>query len=387
MVAVTESFDLAQILFDLAAILVVAKLAAELAERLRIPAVIGEIAAGMLIGPHVIGLAQTGDVTYVISEIGVVLLLLHVGMEMDLGELRKVGRSSLGVAGLGVVIPMLAGIATGLALGKSGDTSLFIGAAMTATSVGITARVLGDMNALSRPESRIVLGAAVADDILGLLILTVVTRVVEKGDVNFADVGTTIGTALLFLVIAGAAAVFVLPRVFDLIEGISTSTSSMPIVAVGTTFCFAALAVESNLAPIIGAFVAGLAVSRCKSHEKVEREIDSIASFFIPVFFVGIGMNTDLGLLAHWDVIAPALLLSVVAVIGKAIASLGATGSGTDRMLVGIGMIPRGEVGLIFATIGLSVGAFNDEMHAVVLLVVLITTLITPPLLRWRIAK
>lgn len=387
MLATAETVDLGRILFDLAAILVVAKLAAELSERVAIPAVIGEIVAGMLIGPHVFGLAHTGDVTSVISEIGVVLLLLKVGMEMDLFELKKVGRVSLGVAALGVVVPMAAGIGAGLALGESGDTSLFLGAAMTATSVGITARVLGDLNALSRTESRIILGAAVADDILGLIILTVVARVVETGDVDLGDVGSTIGIALAFLVAAGAVAIVVLPRIFDRIENIASAETSLPIITIGTAFCFAALAIESNLAPIIGAFVAGLAVTRCKSKHHVEREIDSIASFFIPVFFVGIGMNTDLGLLAHVDVLAPALLLSVIAIGGKAVAGLGARSSGSDGVLVGIGMIPRGEVGLIFATIGLSVGVFDEEMHAVVLLVVLITTLVTPPLLRWRIAR
>ena len=387
MLATAETVDLGRILFDLAAILVVAKLAAELSERVAIPAVIGEIVAGMLIGPHVFGLAHTGDVTSVISEIGVVLLLLKVGMEMDLFELKKVGRVSLGVAALGVVVPMAAGIGAGLALGESGDTSLFLGAAMTATSVGITARVLGDLNALSRTESRIILGAAVADDILGLIILTVVARVVETGDVDLGDVGSTIGIALAFLVAAGAVAIVVLPRIFDLIENIASAETSLPIITIGTAFCFAALAIESNLAPIIGAFVAGLAVTRCKSKHHVEREIDSIASFFIPVFFVGIGMNTDLGLLTHVDVLAPALLLSVIAIGGKAVAGLGARSSGSDGVLVGIGMIPRGEVGLIFATIGLSVGVFDEEMHAVVLLVVLITTLVTPPLLRWRIAR
>lgn len=387
MFAASSSLDLARVLLDLAIILVVAKLAAELAERVGIPAVVGEIVAGILIGPSVISLVTNSDSLFVLAEIGVILLLLQVGMEMDLGELRKVGRMSVTVAIIGASIPMGLGYLAGLGLGESSNTALFIGATLTATSVGITARVFADLRALSTTEARIVLGAAVADDVLGLVILAVVTRLVEQGSVDATTVARTMGGALLFLVVAGALAVVVVPRILNFVARESRSAGTVSTIAIGATFFFATVAMESKLAPIIGAFVAGLALSRTTNHDRISRDIGSVASVFVPVFFVSIGINTDVGAMAKWHVIGLALLLSIIAVFGKMIASIGTLGVKVDRLLIGIGMVPRGEVGLIFATIGLSVGVFDDELYAVVLLVVLITTLITPPLLRWRLGS
>ncbi|MFM7409300.1 MAG: cation:proton antiporter [Actinomycetota bacterium] len=170
--------DIGRILLELALILCAAKLIAEVAERLGVPAVLGEILAGILIGPSVFGLVEPSDSLFLLAELGAILLLMQVGMEIDIGELRSVGRSALTVAIIGVSLPLILGSAAGLALGESGNTALFIGATLTATSVGITARVFGDLRALSTKEARVVLGAAVADDVLGLIILTIVTRVV-----------------------------------------------------------------------------------------------------------------------------------------------------------------------------------------------------------------
>jgi len=207
-----DGLDIGRILLELALILGAAKLIAELAERVGVPAVLGEILAGILIGPSVLGLVEPSDSLFLLAELGAILLLMQVGMEIDIGELRSVGRSALTVAIIGVSLPLILGSATGLALGESGNTALFIGATLTATSVGITARVFGDLRALSTKEARVVLGAAVADDVLGLIILTLVTRGVEERTIGVVTIATTSLTAFSFLAIAAAVGVTAVPR-------------------------------------------------------------------------------------------------------------------------------------------------------------------------------
>jgi len=383
--AAAQGVDFGQIFTTLAIVLVVAKLASELCERIGIPAVLGEIVAGILIGPSALGLVEPGDALRILAEVGVIVLLAEVGLEMDLNELRRVGRSSFIVAILGVALPMSTGIAAGELLGESLNASLFLGAALAATSVGITARVFGDLKALASTEARIVLGAAVADDVLGLIILTVVTRVVEQGSIDAMGLLSTIGLAVGFLVIAGAIGLLVLPKLLKWIGDRATSPATVGVVAAGVTFAFSAAASGANLAPIIGAFVAGTALARTNHHDRIARDFAVVGSIFIPVFFMQIGIDTDVTKFFNGHVLIVAAILSVIAVAGKMLASVGAFGTNTDKLVIGIGMVPRGEVGLIFASIGVSVGVFNDDLYAVVLLVVLVTTVITPPLLRWRI--
>lgn len=386
MLAAASTIDFTEILTHLAVVLLVAKLAAEGAERLRIPAVLGEIVAGILIGPSVLGLVAPSDALKILAEVGVIVLLANVGMETDLNELRRVGRSAMSVALIGVVVPMSLGTGAGAILGESANASIFLGAAMAATSVGITARVFGDLRALASTEARIVLGAAVADDVLGLVILTVVTRVVEQGSVDLAGILSTVGLAVAFLVAAIAVGVTVVPRIMAQTGARAVSGATVGVVGTGLTFAFSAAAGAANLAPIIGAFVAGTALGRSPHHERVERDLASIGSVFIPVFFLQIGIDTDVTKFFQSHVLAVASVLSVVAVLGKVVAGFGARGTNLDRLLIGLGMVPRGEVGLIFATIGVSVGVFHEDLYAVVLLIVLVSTLITPPLLRWRLS-
>ncbi len=383
--ASSEGLDFGQIFTSLALILVLAKLAAELCERFHIPAVLGEITAGIIVGPSALGLVSPSDSLRVLAEIGVIILLVEVGLEMDLNELRRVGKASMLVAILGVLFPMSTGILAGSALGESLNASLFLGAALAATSVGITARVFGDLKALSSTEARIVLGAAVADDVLGLIILTVVTRVVEQGSIDAMGLLTTIGLAVGFLIVAGAVGLLLVPRVFKFINAKATSPATIGVVAAGITFAFSAAASGAKLAPIIGAFVAGTALARTEHHDRIARDFSVLGAIFIPVFFMQIGIDTDVTKFFSTHVLVVAGILTVIAIAGKVIASVGAFGTNTDKLLIGIGMIPRGEVGLIFATIGVQIGVFNDDLYAVVLLMVLLTTLITPPLLRWRI--
>ncbi len=379
------SLDWGSIFMALAVVLIAAKAAAELSERVGIPAVLGEIVAGVLIGPSVLGWVEPTDALKILAEVGVIVLLAQVGLETDLDELRRVGRASTLVAIVGVVLPMSTGFFAGSVLGESTNASLFLGASLAATSVGITARVFGDLKALSSTEARIVLGAAVADDVLGLVILTVVTRIVEKGSIDIAGLASTIGLAVGFLVVAGAVGLLVLPRLFAALGSRVTSSATMGVVAAGVTFLFSAAASGAELAPIIGAFVAGTALARTDHHERIERDFQSIGAVFIPVFFVQIGVDTDVTKFFDLKVLGIAAVLTVIAIAGKALAAVGAVGTPTDKIVIGAGMVPRGEVGLIFATIGVSVGVFDEELYAVVLLVVLVTTVITPPVLRWRI--
>jgi Kef-type K+ transport system membrane component KefB len=385
LLAAGGALDFGQIFTSLALVLVLAKLAAELCERIGIPAVLGEITAGIIIGPSVLGIVEPSDALRVLAEVGVIILLAEVGLEMNLKELRRVGRASMFVAILGVVLPMSSGVIAGQAFGESLNASLFLGAALAATSVGITARVFGDLKALATPEARIVLGAAVADDVFGLIILTVVTRIVEQGSIDAVGLISTIGLAVGFLLVAGAIGLLLVPRIFSLVGAKAASPATIGVLAAGITFGFSAAASGAQLAPIIGAFVAGTALARTSHHDRIARDFSILGSIFIPVFFMQIGIDTDVTKFFSVHVLIVAGVLTIIAIAGKVLAAVGARGTNTDKLLIGIGMIPRGEVGLIFATIGVSIGVFNDELYAIVLLMVLLTTIITPPLLRWRI--
>ena len=391
MFAADLSVDLARLLLDLLIVLVVAKLAAEVAEHLRVPAVLGEIAAGIVIGPSVLGLIDLGDQRgismAVLAEIGVLLLLLSVGMEMDLGELGKVGAASMAVAIVGVVVPFAAGAGAAIAFGMDGNAAVFFGAALTATSVGITARVFGDLRALATVEARIVLGAAVADDVLGLIILTVVVKVVTGGEVGVGTVAETMGLAVLFLVGTGLVGVFVIPRVFRAIAKVATSGATLVVAGFALMVAFAELADQAKLAFIIGAFMAGLALGRTDQHERIATDLGAVSNLFVPVFFVSIGVNADLEAMAKPSVIGVALVMTVIAVAGKLVAGWAVRGRRADRLLIGMGMIPRGEVGLIFASIGLANSVLDADQYGALLIVILLSTVMTPPLLRARLGR
>ncbi len=374
-----------EILRDILVLLVAAKIAAELAERIKVPAVVGEIVAGMIIGPSVLGLVGTTEVLEVLAELGVILLLLQVGLEMDVRDLAAVGRASMSVAVVGVVLPMVGGFGVGLAFGHDSNTALFLGAALAATSVGITARVFSDLRALTSVEARTVLGAAVADDVLGLVILTVVVRIVTEGTVSLMTVVSIVGVAIGFLVLMAYLGGRFGPALFRIVQRHSRSAGTLVALALAFTLLFAELADAAKLAPIIGAFVAGLSLSRSDQRERIERDLTPVGHLFIPVFFLAIGIAVDVGSFVKPEVLEIASALAVVAIIGKLLAAVGAFGSPGDKPLIGLGMLPRGEVGLIFATIGLKEGVLGENLYASLLLVVLVTTLMAPPLLRWRL--
>ena len=382
-----SSLDMGRLLFELAIILCGAKLVAEIAERCGVPAVLGEILAGVVLGPSALGIISGSDTLFVLAELGAILLLLQVGMEMDLKELRTVGGAALGVAVIGVALPMIFGTFGGLLMGEEMRTAIFVGSTLTATSVGITARVFGDLRALSTKEARIVLGAAVADDVLGLIILTIVTRVVEKGTIGIGTIASTSALAISFLAISGTVGFTAIPRLMGAVLKKASSPTAASVVALAVALGFSSAAEAAHLAPIIGAFVAGTALGRSPGHERVARDMSALASIFVPIFFLQIGIDTDIASMVRPKVLGIAAVLVVIAIVTKLAAGFAARSTGADALLVGLGMIPRGEVGLIFATIGLSVGVFDDDLHAAMVLVVLITTVIAPALLRWRITQ
>ena len=372
-------------LLDILIVLVAAKVAAELMERINIPAVVGEILAGILIGPSALDLVSNNDVLRVLGEIGVILLLLEVGSELELSELAAVGRASMSVAIVGVIVPFVGGAAFGSAIGMTGKEALFVGAALTATSVGITARVLGDLKALTMVESRTVLGAAVADDVIGLVILTVVVRLATSGSVSVLGVLWIVFVAVAFLAVTAYVGIRFVPGFFDWIARYSRSAGTLVAIALAFTLAIAELADAAKLAPIVGAFVAGLALGRSNSSDRIRRELQPVGHLFIPVFFLTIGIDVDVDQFAKPSVLGLAAVLFVIAVVGKLASAAGLLGAPGDRLLVGIGMVPRGEVGLIFATIGLGQAIIGQREYAAILLVVLLSTLLTPPVLRWRL--
>jgi Kef-type K+ transport system membrane component KefB len=391
-------------------ILVAAKLGGELAVRLGQPSVLGEIVAGILLGNlFLVGVdgieTIKQDVTIdMISRIGVLILLFEVGLESTVSQMMKVGWSSLLVAILGVVAPFALGWAVGVWLlpNESVFVHAFLGAASSATSVGITARVMKDLNFSRSKEARVVLGAAVIDDILGLVILAVVTGVItaaDRGDaLRVVDVGIILAKAVGFLVVSLGLGVLFSKRIFNLASKLRAPGA---LLAAGLSFCFflSWLAGVIGLAPIVGAFSAGLILEEIHSEKFVERGEQSlenmlhpISSFLVPVFFVVIGMRTDLRSFLQEGVLGVAAALTVAAIIGKLACSLGVRGHGIDRLTIGIGMIPRGEVGLIFAGIGtsLSMGGrpiINNATFSAIVVMVIVTTVITPPALKWSTGR
>ncbi len=389
--------EFARFFLVLAAILIAAKLFGELAERIGQPAVLGELLAGVLLGGSVLGIVPVdgveAEIIRTLAELGVVLLLFEIGLETDLREMFRVGPASLAVATVGVVLPFAMGYLFWRYAPHvwSGDADLvtaaiFIGATLTATSVGITARVLSDLGRMSTPEARIIIGAAVIDDVLGLVILSVVTGLAAGAEVTTAGVLRTLAVAVGFLVVAVMLGRFVAPRLFDLINRMRVRYVLL-VAAIAFALGLAALAGLAGSAMIIGAFAAGLVLSGTNQFDTIEHEVKPVASIFTPIFFVSVGSSVNLALLnpstpAARATLAVAAAVTVLAILGKIAAGWAAPWQPFRRLVVGVGMIPRGEVGLIFADIGRRAGVLGEEVFGAVLLMVMVTTFIAPPALK-----
>jgi Kef-type K+ transport system membrane component KefB len=384
---VSPTHSPSQILLDVLVVVVAAKAVAELAERWGLPAVVGEIGAGLLVGPSVLGLVDEGPVLAVLGELGIVLLLLDVGLHLDPGQLRDVGRPATAMAVAGTVLSLGGGWVAARLAGQPADTALFLAAALTATSIGIAARVFADLGRLDSLEARTVLAAAVVDDVLGLLTLTVVTRLLVHGSVSALSVAGTVAVAVAYLVVSGVAGVRLAAPLFRAVERVSRSPGTPLGLALAFTLALAVLADKAHLAPLIGAFVAGLALSRTDQRDQVARDIVPLGHLLIPVFFLRVGVDVDLGAAARPAALGLAAALLVAAVAGKLACGFFAGGPPIDRVLLGLGMLPRGEVGLVFAGIGLHEGILDSERYGATLLAILLTAVATPVLLRLRLRR
>lgn len=391
----------------LAIILVSAKIGGDVATRVGQPAVLGELMVGMLLGNVGLPIAEqikNDEYVGLLASIGVLILLFEVGLESTIAQMLKVGLSSFLVAVLGVVVPFALGWGVGkwLLPDHSEYVHAFLGATLTATSVGITARVLKDLGRSTTKEARVILGAAVIDDVLGLLILAVVTGIIGAADrgaeMSFGDVGLTLLKATVFLVGSLVLGVFLSPKLFNLASRLKAHGVLLAM-GLGVCFVLAWLAGYIGLAPIVGAFAAGLILDQVHYRDLSDREdhtleelIHPISSFLVPVFFVVMGMRTDLRSFLDPGVFGLAAALTFVAILGKQACAFGVVGKDIDRLTVGLGMIPRGEVGLIFANIGMSMKIGGEHImeastYSAVVVMVVVTTMVTPPALKWSLAR
>lgn len=372
-----------KILFDLFLMFLAAKLAAEIFERFKMPAVIGELMAGIAIGSYALGLVGRSQVYDVIAEIGVIVLLFSVGLETNIEEIFEVGSLSILVAVLGVIFPFFLGFGLILLLGHSPVEAMFIGTAMAATSIGITARVLSDLNLLARKYSRVILGAAVLDDILALLLLVAVSGL-GKGSLSLVNLALIVVEVLAFLFVT----LFVARRIAkrraaSILERLKISNAPFA-TAVVVSLGLSALSSYIGMAAIIGAFLAGVIFAETEDKFALQREIAPVYAFLVPFFFVVMGTKVDIKQFVNPTVVWLMLAVILLAIIGKLFGGfLGSTSLGWRQALnVGIGMIPRGEVGLIVASIGLTLGKVPLSMYSVVVSMSVITTLIVPPVLK-----
>lgn len=412
----------------IALILIAAKLAS-LVERWGQPAVLGELVMGVILGNlFLFGIdifepIKSDEIIAFLSELGVIILLFQIGLESNIAEMKKVGLRALLVAIVGVVVPFVLGtyvVGPWLMPGLEATAYLFLGAALTATSVGITARVFKDLGKLQTKEAQIVLGAAVFDDVFGLIILAVVSAIATVGAVSAGVVSLIVAKAFLFLVLSIVLGHLGAPYVGKAFSKIHTGVGMKFTLAVSICLIFAYVAGLIGLAPIIGAFAAGLVLDPVHfryfkapkmvhdirklakkhngsfkddleeilephAHRHIEDLIEPLSYFLVPIFFVVTGMKVSMESLFNTQILGVALGITLVAIIGKYVA--GYVAGNVNKRIVGIGMVPRGEVGLIFAAIGQNLGVLSDDLFSVIVVMVVITTLLAPPMLAKLLQK
>lgn len=379
--------DVPHLLGILALLLATARLAGTLAQRVGQPAVLGELLAGVLLGVSGLGLVDPHDAPLrFMAELGVVLLLFEIGLETDLAKLLHVGLTSLTVAVVGAALPFALGYAVCRLMGLTSLVSIVAGATLTATSVGITARVLSELGRLQEHESQIILGAAVIDDVIGLVTLAIVAALTHGREITALGVVRITALAVGFIIVALLLGRWLLrPLVGCILRG--SSSAAVTVTAVVVALGLAWLATVSGSEMIIGALVAGLVLRETPQVRDIQRGVAQLGHFFVPIFFVIVGAAVDLQALNpadsddRWTLYVAGLLL-VAAVIGKFAAAYAPFWFRGNKRMIGIGMIPRGEVGLIFAQMGLAREVFNLGMYSAVALVVMITTFLVPPLLK-----
>ncbi len=416
-----ESFVVAGVLLSFIVVFLAAKVGGELCARLNLPSVLGELIGGVVVGvsalhlivfpegemipssalmniiqmtahldPESLGLvfSEESKALSVLAELGVIILLFEIGLESDLKELIRVGPQAAVVAIIGVVVPFVAGTA-GLVLLFGIDTipAVFAGAALTATSIGITAKVLAEMQQLTSTEGQIIIGAAVLDDVLGIIVLAVVASLAKTGEIEITNVVYLVLGAAAFLVGSIFLGRLLSPVFVTIVDQLQTR-GQLIISSLIFAFALSYIAAAIQLETILGAFAAGLILAETSKRKELEEQITPIADMLVPVFFVTVGARTDISVLnplepANREGLIIASFLVVIAIIGKTITGFAVFGQpGINRLAVGFGMIPRGEVGLVFAGVGAASGVLSESLDAAIIVMVIVTTFIAPPLLR-----
>ncbi|MEB3312432.1 MAG: cation:proton antiporter [Snowella sp.] len=418
----SSSLILAGVLLSLVVVYFASKLGGEVCLRLNLPPVLGELLGGVVIGISAFKLllfpeggivasdslliqfllntsplsqqaAQSvfevqSEVISVLSELGVIILLFEIGLESDLKELIRVGPQAAVVAVVGVVVPFVLGTVGLVSIFHIGTIpAVFAGAALTATSIGITAKVLAEINQLSSNEGQIIIGAAVLDDILGIVVLAVVASLVKTGEIQISSVIYLIISAGAFVVGAIVLGRFLSPFYVSLVNRMKTR-GQLLLVSLSIAFVLAYIAQVIQLEAILGSFAAGLIIAETEKRKDLEEQILPIADFFVPIFFVCVGAKTNLSVLNPVDPnnregLIIAAFLIVVAIVGKVVTGFTVFGQeGLNKLAIGVGMIPRGEVGLVFAAVGAASGALDQATDVAIIMMVILTTFIAPPWLR-----
>ncbi|WP_431633083.1 cation:proton antiporter [Alkalinema pantanalense] len=421
-VSADPSLVLAAVLLSLVVIYLASKLGGEICDRINLPPVLGELVAGVLVGVSALHLlifpgqgidASTSlimqflqgstamslpelqatfeaqsEVISVLSELGVVILLFEIGLESNLKELLKVGVQATIVAVVGVVVPFGLGTAGLMSFfSVPAIPAIFAGAALTATSIGITAKVLSELGRLTSREGQIIVGAAVMDDVLGIIVLAVVGGLVKTGEIQISNVIYLIVSAAVFLVGGVWAGRLFIPFFLSLVANLKTR-GQLLISSLIFAFTLSYIGAVIQLEAILGAFIAGLILAETDRRKELEEQVIPISDMLVPVFFVVVGARTDVSVLNPFDPsnregLIIAAFLIVVAIVGKVVTGFTVFGQpGINRLAIGVGMIPRGEVGLVFAAYGASSGVLNASLQAAIIVMVILTTFLAPPLLR-----
>jgi len=382
------SSGVSDVLVDLFVVLLAAKIGDEIFRRLGQPAIVGEILAGVVVGPSVLNLITPTETLRVFAELGVVFLLFWVGLETKLSDMREVGRVAAATGVLGVLLPLAGGIALGAARGYGTSRSIFVGVALVATSVGITSAVLIELGALGTRAGRTILGAAVIDDVLAMLLLAVAVGLAAEAGVDLVKIAVVVALAVGFIVFFAIGGTRLTQRWPQMLTAPRFADSPLMPAVIGC-LGMAALAASIGLAAIIGAFLAGMIVAETKEHSPIEDEVAPLYAFFPPFFFVVIGTEVSLDVLTDAKTLGLLAAVTVIAVATKFVgAYVGALSLGrTDAAIVGVGMIPRGEVGVIVAGIGRAEGVIGNQLFAAIVAMSVLTTLIAPPILRVLLAR
>ena len=377
--------DVPHLLAVLVALLAATKVLGLLAQRLGQPSVVGELVAGIILGRSLLGILDPADpVIHTLAALGVIVLLFEIGLHTDIRSLLGVGGEAMAVAVVGVVLPFALGYSVCLALGLSAIPSIIAGAALTATSIGISARTLSDLGQLRSREGQIVLGAAVIDDVIGLVILSVVGGLVGGATLSAWGIATTTAIAIGFIAAALILGSRVVPPFFRFIDRVEAS-GTLGVAGLAFAFLLAWLASLAGSATIIGAFAAGILLHNTPQRTRIESATTTLGLFFVPIFFAAVGAEVALGAFSDLRVLAVGSALLAVALVGKVAAGYAPVWFKGRKLLIGVAMIPRGEVGLIFAQMGLATTALTSELFSAVTMMVLATTLLTPPLLAYMI--